>query len=149
MSMVIKLAALGVSLMFSVWACANNNGIDPTERCKHEGSKIVSAKVIVGNDRTKKPRVDPTNPIIACFEDDIAFTGENEDDGNAKVGFEILFKGDSPFDRNINSGDLDGSNGEATGKVKTKPRKRQVVFEYDVKVEGYPVLDPRIIITPR
>lgn len=137
--MLMKFTLLGVSLMLSVWACANNNG----NRCDHKDPKTFDVKVTVGKDKSKKPRVDKKT-IVACFEDDIVFQGEREEDGEGEVSFEILFKDKSPFEGNLNS-----SKGKASGKVKANPRGKQVVFKYNVKVPGYPELDPRIVISPR
>ena len=143
MNMLMKFTVLGVSLMLSVWACANNNGNDPSARCDHKEPKTFNVKVIVGKDQSKKPRVDKKT-VVACFDDDIVFDGEREEGGEEEVNFEILFKNDSPFEKNLSS-----SRGKANGKVKANPRGKQVVYEYGVKVPGYPELDPKIVIAPR
>ncbi len=144
MNILMKFTVLGMSLMLSVWACANNDGKDPSARCDHADPKTFNVKVIVGKDQSKKPRVDKET-IVACFDDDIVFDGEREENGEGEVNFEILFKNDSPFEKNLNS-----SKGRANGKVKANPtRGKQVVYKYGVKVPGYPELDPRIVIAPR
>ncbi len=138
MSILMKFTVLGVSLMLSVWACANNNGKDSSARCDHKEPKTFNVKITAGKDQSKPPKVDKET-IVACSEDDIVFEGDVDD-------FTISFNEDqgSPFGQNLHS-----SKGKARGKVKVNPKEKAVTYKYDVNVPGHPVLDPRIVISPR
>lgn len=149
MSILMKFTVLGMSLMLSVWACANNDGKDSSARCDHKEPKTFNVKIIAGKDQSKPPRVDKET-IVACFEDDIVFELDEDDivfEGDKDdLGFTILFKKDSPFGQNLRS-----SRGKAKAKAKVTadPKDKSVAYKYGVKVPGYPELDPRIIISPR
>ena len=136
MNLLMKFAVLGISLMLSVWACANNNG-NNSARCDHAKPKTFVIKIIAGNDRSKEPKVNKEK-VKACYEDDIVFEGVDTED------FVILFEEGSPFEQNLRS-----SKGKAKGRVKVNPKDEPAEFKYFVIVPGYPALDPRIIITPR
>ena len=102
-------------------------------KCDHTQPKVFTVKISAGKDKAKPPKVDKEK-VVACFEDDIVFKCDESD-------FKIVFQGDSPFEKNLNS-----VKGKAKGKVKVNP-KGGPVYKYDVEVPGYPVLDPIIIIT--
>ena len=139
MNILMKFTVLGVSLMLSVWACANNNGNDPSARCDHKEPKTFNVKITAGKDQRKPPRVDKET-IVACFEDDIVFEGDVDD-------FTIVFKEGSPFEKK----EISALRGMAKGKVKVNPgrKSKPVVYKYGVKVPDYPALDPKIIISPK
>lgn len=147
MSMVIKLAALGVSLVFSLGACANlvdepDTVPGPHERCDHQGPKEHTVIVTMPRNPTIEPSVN-REYVVACSDDTIVFEGKRDAD------FSIKFKKPpgSPFGE-----DLRSTNGKAPGKVSAKPQNRSKFFKYIVKdniVLSRPELDPRIIITPR
>lgn len=136
MKLLMKFGVLGISLMLSVWACANIDG-NNSARCDHAKPKTFTIKVIAGNDRSKEPKVNKEE-VKACFEDDIVFEGVDTED------FVILFEKGSPFEQNLRA-----SKGKAKGKVKVDPKDKAEEFKYFVIVPGQPALDPRIIITPR
>lgn len=147
MSMVIKLTALGVSLMFSLGACANLVDEPDTvpghhERCDHVGPKEHTVVVTMPRDKAKEPSVN-RKYVVACSGDKIVFKGKRD------TNFSIKFKPPgSPF----GGGDLTSTNGEAPGTVSAEPQSRSKFFKYNVKdnlEELRPELDPRIIITPR
>ena len=140
MNLMMKFTGLGIALMLSVWACANNDG-NNSARCDHAKSKTHVVKVTLDEDTGKPPRVDK-DYVVACFEDEIVFEAKGDAD------FSIKFKrGGSPFGK-----DLGSSRGKAPGKVIVNPKDDPKFFKYDVvdnAVPKRPVLDPRIIIVPR
>ena len=140
MNLLMKFSALGISLMLSVWACANFDG-DKSARCDHAHSKTHVVKVTLDEDTSEPPSVDKPY-VVACFEDEIVFQAKED------AEFSIKFKkGKSPFGK-----DLGSSKGKAKAKVKENPKRDAKFYKYDVVDTGVPkrpVLDPRIIITPR
>ena len=142
MNLLIKFAVLSISLMLSVWACANINGKN-SARCDHAKPKMHVVKVTLDKDTTKKPSVDK-DYVVACFGDTIVFEAKEDAD------FSIKFKergGRGPFE------EIPGpARGKATGKVTVDPPDCAESYKYDVvdnAVPKRPKLDPRIIITPR
>jgi len=140
--MVIKLIALGASLMLSLGACATLlDEPGPNEACDHRQPKTHVVKVTIPQDISKPPSVNK-NYVVACFEDEIIFEAKKDADFSIKFNMH-----GSPFGENLKS-----SNGKALGKVTGNPKKRSKFFKYDVVDGGNPkrpVLDPRIIITPK
>lgn len=140
MNFLMKFTALGISLMLSVWACANLDG-NNSARCDHAKPKTHVVHVTLDEDTSKPPSVDKEY-VVACFEDEIVFEAKEGAD------FSIKFKkGKNPFGK-----DLGSSKGKAKGKIKANPKNDAKFYKYDVVDTGVPkrpVLDPRIIITPR
>lgn len=108
-------------------------------RCDHASPQALTVKVILG-DKDKPPMAQPDN-AIACFGDEIDFEIPGEEHKNTE--FEIAFKNLSPFNKNLH------------GKGKTPPAKvnvdpaEETSYEYKIIVDGYPVADPFITISPR
>lgn len=149
MSILLKFFLLGVSLMFTAWACcANTTGVNESARCDHKKPKTFQVKIIAGKKKDKESDKDKgtlkvrPETIVACYQDDIDFAW---DDPEMKGDFEILFQRNNPFEDNLKSRE-----GRANGKVKINPtREKGPIFsKYDVKAPGFELLDPRIIITP-
>ena len=119
MNSMMKFTALGISLMLSVWACANIQG-NNSARCDHAKPKTHVVKVTLDEDTSKPPRVDKEY-VVACFEDEIVFEAKGDAD------FSIKFKrGNNPFGE-----DLGSSRGRAKGKVKVAPENCAESFKYD------------------
>ena len=140
MSMLMKFSLLAAVLTLTVGGCAKHKEINTSGFCDHPKEKPATVEVAIVGER-EKLKADPPI-IIACNGDDIDFKAVN-----LKGEFEILFKqDDSPFKKNLKS-----SKGSVKEKVVINPTRRQgpVFIKYDVKVPGYELLDPKIIITPR
>lgn len=146
MSMVIKLAALGVSLMFSLGACANNQGLLDNQKCKHNNPKNYVIKVTLDEKKKNKPEVDK-DIIIACEGDIITFRAKKKE--NLSIKFP---DGDTPFvwKSKSNKDENNPLEGEVTGTVDKNPPDCPTIYKYDVvDDDSGELLDPRIIITPK
>lgn len=152
MNLLMKVGVLGIALMLSVWACANEKVNNNSARCDHDNNKKHVVFVTFDSDSTKPPSVNKEN-IVACVNDEIEFKAK----GNAD--FSIQFRGSSPFeegeDTSISSKPAAKTETETASvrrTVRVNPGICAEFFKYDVVDNANskrPKLDPRIIIVPR
>lgn len=110
-----------------------------SKRCDHTGSETFTVQISVTGNRNEKPKVDKEE-ISACHRDNIAFESATGD-----FDFVIEFIDDTPF----KAKKIKSDRGKAKKEVKFKPKKDEKKFKYEVTVDGYPKLDPYIIIKKR